>query len=80
MIMPLTPIILAWLFGVWGASRIAVPTVALGFGWRGGCWYHPLVALALAAMLGALRYSLASTSLATYNDQQMPVIVEGIVG
>jgi hypothetical protein len=40
--------------------------------------------LALAAMLGALRYNLAQphfdhTSLATYNDQQKSVIVEGLV-
>jgi len=41
-------------------------------------------ALALAAMLGALRFSLAQprfdqTSLVTYNDQQQLVIVEGVV-
>ena len=43
-----------------------------------------LFVLAFAAMLGALRYNLAQpnfdqASLATYNDQAKPVIVEGVV-
>jgi len=29
--MPLIPITLAWLIGIWIASRVALPTVALGF-------------------------------------------------
>jgi hypothetical protein len=31
MAMPLIPFTLAWLIGIWIASRIALPTVALGF-------------------------------------------------
>ena len=91
---PFIPFTLAWLIGIWLASRIAMPSIALGFAvgvaivgiilW----WRAPkprwVFALALAAMLGTLRYKLAQprfdqTSLATYNDQQKSVIVEGIV-
>jgi len=90
----LIPFTLAWLMGIWLASRIALPTVALGFAagvailglilWRHARGPRWLFVLALAAMLGALRYNLAQphfdqTTLATYNDQQKPVIVEGVV-
>jgi len=92
--MPLVPFTLAWLIGIWGASRTALPTVALGFAagvamlgiivsWRTAKprW---IFVLALAATLGALRYNLAQphfdqTTLATYNDQQKTVTVEGVV-
>jgi len=91
---PLIPFTIAWLIGIWIASRIAAPSVALGvatsvavvgifFTWRAprSRW---IFVLALAAILGAFRYNLAQprfdqTSLATYNDQQKPVTVEGIV-
>ncbi len=92
--MPLVPFTLSWLVGIWGASRIALPTLALGvavgvaiFGlvlaWRARklCW---ILVLALAAVLGALRYNSVQphfdqTTLATYNDQQKPVVVEGVI-
>ena len=92
--MPLIPFTLAWLIGVWLASRLALPTIVLGFAaevailgvilsWRAPRprWVFVLV---LAAVLGALRFNLAQphfdqTSLATYNDQPKPIIVEGIV-
>jgi len=91
---PLIPFTLAWLIGIWLASRIALPTLALDVAtivvvvgiiltWRAPRprW---LFVLALAAMLGALRYNLArphfdQTSLATFNDQQRTVIVEGLI-
>jgi len=99
---PLIPFTLAWLIGIWLASRtptlagasVVLPTTALGiaagmaiFGivitWRAPKprWFFVLV---LAAMLGALRFLLAQphfdqTTLATYNDQPKPVMVEGIV-
>jgi len=92
--MPLIPFTLAWLIGIWGASQIALPTMALAIAagvaivgiilaWRAPRLRSVLV-LALAAILGALRFNLAQphfdqTSLATYNDQLKPVIVEGIV-
>ena len=64
--MPLVPFILAWPFGIWIASHFAIHMVAL------------------AAILGALRFNLAQpdfdrTSLATYNEQQKLVIVEGVI-
>ena len=91
---PLSPITVAWLIGIWLASRVALPSVAVGL--VAGVailgiilfWRLPkprwMFILALAAILGALRYNLAqphfdSTSLATYNDQQKSVIVEGII-
>jgi hypothetical protein len=60
---------------------------------RGGSRHYPLMAcaqaalvfvLALAAILGALRYDFAQphfdqTTLATYNDQQKTLIVEGLI-
>ncbi len=91
---PLIPLTIAWLVGIWLASHIALPTLALGVAsvvavvgiiltWR---TLKPrwMFVLALAAILGALRYNLAQphfdqTSLATYNDQQKSVAVEGIV-
>ncbi len=91
---PLIPFTIAWLIGIWLASRIALPTLALGVAtivavvgiiltWRAPKprWFF---ALALAAILGALRFNLAQphfdqTTLATYNDQPKPVIVEGVV-
>jgi len=91
---PLIPFTLAWLIGIWLASRIMMPSLALGIAagmaivgiilaWRAPrpCW---ILVLALSAMLGALRYNLAQphfdqTSLATYNDQQKSVTVEGMV-
>ena len=91
---PLIPITLAWLVGIWLASRIALPTFALGVAtivavvgtvltWRLSKprWAFVLV---LAAILRALRYNLAQphfdqTSIATYNDQQKSVTVEGVV-
>jgi competence protein ComEC len=91
---PLIPFTLTWLVGIWLASRVALPNLAVGFVagvallgvifWRrapGPRWFF---VLAFAAMLGALRYNLAQprfdqTSIATYNDQQKSVIVEGVV-
>jgi len=91
---PLIPYTIAWLIGIWIASRIALPNLALGFVavvaiagiilvWRTPKPRWAFV-LALAAMLGALRFNFAQphfnqTSLATYNDQALPVIVEGII-
>ncbi len=94
MAMPLIPFTLAWLFGIWIASRVALPTPALGVAtavailgviiWRRAPKPRWFFVLALAAILGALRYNLAQphfdqTSLATYNDQQKSVIVEGVI-
>jgi competence protein ComEC len=94
MALPLIPFTLAWLTGIWGASRIALPTIALGFAVGVAIvgiiltWRAPkprwVFVLALAAMLGALRFNLAQphfdqTTLATYNDQLKPVAVEGVV-
>ena len=92
--MPLIPFTLAWLIGIWLASRIALPTLAFGVAAGAAIlgiilsWRAPkprwMFILALAAILGALRYNLAqphfdSTSLATYNDQQKSAIVEGVI-
>jgi len=92
--MPLIPITLAWLIGIWLASRLALPTLALGAAagvallgvviWRRTQKPRWLFVLALAAILGALRYNLAqphfdSATLATYNDPSKPVIVEGLI-
>ena len=92
---PLVPITVAWLIGIWLASRIALPSPALGVAiivavvgivltWRRSPKPRWVLVLTLAATLGALRYNLAQprfdqTSLATYNDQQQPIIVEGVV-
>src|SRR5512136_1632593 len=91
---PLIPFTIAWLIGIWLASRLALPTVALGVAtgvailgvilWRRARGPRWVFVLALAAILGALRYNLAQphfdqTSLATYNDQQKSVIVEGVI-
>ena len=92
--MPLIPFTLAWLIGIWFASRLALPSVALGFA-AGAAMVGIILTrraprprwvfiLALAATLGALRYNLAQphfdqTSLATYNDQPKSVVVEGVV-
>jgi competence protein ComEC len=91
---PLIPFTIAWLIGIWLASRVDVPSIALGLAaglavvgailWRRVLGLRWAFILALAAMLGALRYNLArphfdQTSLASYNDQQKSVIVEGIV-
>ena len=91
---PLIPFALAWLIGIWIASRVVLPTLALGVATIVAIvgimlsWHLPksrwVFVLALAAILGALRYNVAQphfdrTSLVTYNDQQQPVIVEGIV-
>jgi competence protein ComEC len=92
--MPLIPFTLAWLIGLWIASRVALPTIALGFAavvvivgiiltWRAPKLRWVFV-LALAAILGALRFNSVQphfdqTTLATYNDQPKPVIVEGVV-
>jgi competence protein ComEC len=94
MAMPLIPFTLAWLIGIWIASRIALPTIALGVAtivavvgiiitWRASRPRWAFI-LALAAILGALRYDLAQphfdlTTLATYNDQLKSVTVDGIV-
>jgi hypothetical protein len=95
---PLIPFTLAWLIGIWLASRLALPSIALGiavgvaiagiaFAWRAlkPRWIFALC-VALAAILGALRFNLAQphfdqTSLATRsaNDQQKSVIVDGVV-
>jgi hypothetical protein len=91
---PLIPFTLAWLIGIWLASRVALPTVALGvvtivavvgiiLTWRAPKLRWVFI-LALAAMLGALRYNsiqphFDQTTLATYNDQQRSVVVEGVV-
>lgn len=69
--MPLVPFTLAWIVGIWGASRIALPTLALGFAvgvaivgiiltWRAPKprWIFAL-RVALVAVLGALRFNLA---------------------
>ncbi len=92
--MPLIPFTLAWLIGIWIASRVALPTLALGvvtivavvgiiLTWRAPKprW---MFILALVATLGALRYNSVQprfdqTTLATYNDQLGSVIVEGVV-
>ena len=91
---PLVLFTLAWLIGVWLATRIALPARALGVAASvaiagiARTWRVPkprwIFVLALAAILGALRYNLAQphfnqTSLATYNDQPNSVMVEGIV-
>jgi len=91
---PLIPFTLAWLIGIWLASRLAMPAVALGVAAGVAIlgiiltWHAQkprwLFILALAAILGALRFNLAQphfdqTTLATYNDQQKPVVVEGVV-
>jgi competence protein ComEC len=92
--MPLVPFTLAWLLGIWLASRIALPMLALGvatiaavvgiiLSWRAPKPRWAFV-LALATMLGGLRYNLAQPhfdqfSLATYNDQQKSVSVEGVI-
>ncbi len=60
--MPLIPITLVWLLGLWLASRLALPTLALG-----------------VATLNLAQPRFDQTTLATYNDQQKSVIVEGIV-
>jgi competence protein ComEC len=88
---PLIPFTVAWLIGIWLASRIAVPSIALGFAVGVAIvgiiltWRAPkprwLFVLALAATLGILRYNLAqphfdASSLATYNDQQKTVVGE----
>ena len=65
--MPLILFTLAWLIGIWGASRVALPNLALGFvavvaivgiifTWRAPKPRRVFV-LALAAILGALRYN-----------------------
>ncbi len=66
---PLIPITIAWLIGIWLASRVAVPSIALGLAvgvvvvgailWRRAPKPRWLFVLALAAMLGAFRYNLA---------------------
>jgi competence protein ComEC len=92
--MPLVPFTLAWLLGIWLASRITLPALALGvativavvgiiLSWRTPKPRWAFV-LALATMLGGLRYNLAQPhfdqfSLATYNDQQKSVGVEGVI-
>ena len=78
--MPFVPFTLAWLIGIWFASRLALPTIALGIAvgmallgvviWRRAPKPRWVFILALAAILGALRYNLAQphfdqTSLAT---------------
>jgi len=92
--MPLIPFTLAWLIGIWIASRVALSSIALGIAVGVAIvgiiltWRAPkprwMFVLALAAILGALRFNLwqphfDQTTLATYNDQQKSVIVEGIV-
>jgi hypothetical protein len=94
MAIPLISFTLAWLIGIWLASHIAFPTVALGCAavatimgiivWRHTPQPRWLFVLTLAAILGALRYDLAQphfdqTTLATYNDQSQSVRVEGVV-
>src|SRR5574340_759850 len=91
---PLIPFTIAWLIGIWLASRAALPSVALGIAagvaivsiilTRRAPKPRWIFVLVLAATLGALRYNLAQphfdqTSLATYNDQQKSVIIEGVV-
>jgi competence protein ComEC len=91
---PLIPFTLTWLIGIWLASRVTLPNLALGFVagvallgvivWRRAPGPRWVFVLALAAILGALRYNSVQphfdqTTLATYNDQLKSVIVEGIV-
>src|SRR5512136_2559152 len=91
---PLIPFTLAWLIGIWLASRLALPTVALGIAaiiaiaGAALAWRAPkprwVFVLAVAATLGAVRYNLAQphfdqTSLASYNDQLKSAAVEGVV-
>ena len=91
---PLVPFTISWLIGIWLASRIMLPAVALGvaaFVAIAGIiltWRAPrprwLFVLALAAILGGLRFNLAqphfdASTLATYNDQLKSVIVEGVI-
>ena len=94
MAIPLIPVTLAWLIGIWLASHIVASSIALGVATIAAVasiiltWRAPkprwILILALAALLGALRYNVAQprfdqTSLVTYNDRQQPVIVEGVV-
>ena len=89
---PPIPITLAWLIGIWLASRLAMPSVALGVAagvallgailWRRAPKPRWVFVLVLAVMLGALRYNLArphfdQNSLVTHIDQQESVIVDG---
>jgi len=91
---PLISFTIAWLIGIWIASRATLHTIALGVATivavagAALAWRSPkprwVFILALAAVLGALRYNLAQphfdqTTLATYNDQPKSVIVEGII-
>lgn len=93
--MPLIPFTLAWLIGIWLASRVALPSLVLGFVagvallgvvlWRRAPRPRWIFVLALAAMLGALRHNSVQphfdqTTLATCNDQPRSVTVEGVVG
>ncbi len=66
---PLIPFTLAWLIGLWIASWVALPVIALGIAAGVAivgmilAWHLPkprwIFVLALAAMLGALCYNLA---------------------
>jgi len=93
MAMPLIHFTLVWLFGIWLASRLALPTIALGVATlvavvgiilaRRAPRPRWVFTLAFAAIVGALRINLAQphfdqTTLATYNDQPKSVIVEGV--
>jgi len=91
--MPLIPFTLAWLSGIWIASHTALPAGVLGLAAGvsalgsiltrrkpGPRW---MFILALAAILGALRFQLAQprfeSTLAVYNDQSNAVTIEGII-
>jgi hypothetical protein len=89
MALTLIPFTLAWLVGIWLAARIALPTPALGVAaavailgvviWRRALKPRWVFVLALAMILGALRFNLAQphfdqATLATYDDQQLNLL------
>lgn len=92
--MPLVSLGVAWLVGIYAASRAALPAlaiaplVALAAGFVVAFRHSPsqrwIALCAAAALLGALRYSLAqphfdNQSLATYNNRNQPATIVGVV-
>jgi hypothetical protein len=79
--MPLIPFTLAWIVGIWGASDIALPSVALGvasgltliaaISFRSHLQPRWFFVLALAAILGALGFNLAQPH---FNSSSLPVL------
>ena len=92
--MPLVPLGIAWLIGIYLASTLPFPPVAvaplillaMGFlaVFRRSFWARWASLCALAALLGATRYGLAQprfdeNSLATYNNRDQPATIVGVV-